>query len=316
MSVALAERSVDRALSSATTLTAALDRRFAPSPQSALAAALDRRFRKAPAITSDDIDAFAAQFPNVAAKLGRNQIADAITFDRANPMGSIGPRTPSVLERIGSAAQQIVVDPEAVFKFAGGLQTGAFEALALHSQANAAFADFIGMTDLAEQHRVLSQSYRDFNAQTELGALAGRGGVAVGAGELVANIAPSALSLLMSGGSSGLVLAYYGIQSFGAGAQDYRTTMEAKGLTPDVVDAFAIGIGYGVVEIVAEKIGLDTIGRRIGPAIAKDFGDLFLRGKTGKVVGALVKAELISDIEGTEELLTEFLQNAIASRGM
>ena len=319
MSVLPTERPTEEALRPATPLNAALDRRFTPTPQTQLTSAIDKRFQglsaEAQAITPEDIDSFAARFPDAAAKLSRNQIEDAIRFDRSHPGGSIGPGKPSFLQRIQFAAQDVTA-MGSEFQFAGGLQTGIFQAGALHEQANAAFADFIGMTDLAAEHRLLSQALLDFNAQTELGSLAARGGLPAGAGELVANIAPSALSLLASGGASGAVLAYYGIQSFGAGAQDYRETMQAQGLTPDAVDQFAIGIGYAVVEIVAEKIGLDVIGRKIGPKLAKDFGDLFLRGKTGKVAGVLLKAELITDVEGTEELLTEFLQNAIASKGI
>lgn len=296
-----------------------IDRGFVQKPPFGLGAVLDRGFQKMEAaqtkVTGPEIDAFIEKRPSVAGRLSRNQVRSAILDERKNPMGSIGAFKPSVRQRLGFALED-VTRADVGEQLAGGLQSGFWEGESAIAQAMAAFADFNFHPEFAEEMRQSSERMLEYNAKTQLGQVAARGGAVVGTGRLAVNIAPSAFALLTSGGSSAPILAYYGIQAFGSGAQDYRETMIARGLTPDAADAFTVGVGYGVIEIVAEKIGLDAMGKKVGPKLAKALGDKFLRNKAGQVTNILLQAELVSQIEGVEELLTQFFQNAIAKKGI
>ncbi|MHC4093886.1 MAG: hypothetical protein ACYSVY_27050 [Planctomycetota bacterium] len=66
----------------------------------------------------------------------------------------------------------------------------------------------------------------------------------------------------------------------------------------------------------SEKIGLDLIGQQLGPRLLRNLGDDFLKGKYGSAAKALLEAELITDVQGAEEFLAEFGQNAIAGKGI
>ena len=131
------------------------------------------------------------------------------------------------------------------------------------------------------------------------------------AGRFTADLVPSALSLIVSGGASAPVLAYFGIQGFGGGVREYREAMEAHGATPDQVNQIAIGVGYGSVEVVTELLGLELIGR-FAAKKAFAIGDAMLRGNyrgAAKVVSTVATG---APINGIEETLAQFGHNAIA----
>jgi len=231
-------------------------------------------------------------------------------YRRALATGNVLGHTPN-RESLGTS---IVRAPG---RFLGGLETGLLiQPAEKIAQANAALADLFGNPELAESFRQAGSTIVRQHEAGGLGAMGAEGGFAAGAGELVGGIAPSAISLFTTGGASGPILAYYGIQSLGAGAQDYRETMIARGLKPDEVDALLVGIGYGSVEVVSEKLGLDIIGKKVTPKIAREISEAILERRMADAARITAGIATNATVEGLEEAFTQLTQNAIANTGL
>ncbi len=153
-----------------------------------------------------------------------------------------------------------------------------------------------------------------------LGGLAAEGSGWVTTGEFFGMIAPS-----MLGAGSGMIratakwgpniaLAYMGMQAFGGGVGEYRRTIEAQGGDPEAWKSFAIGVGYGISEILFERFGMKTV-TNVAKKAVQDFGDAMLSGNYAKAA-ILGKAVFIGGgAEAGEEVLTQIAQNLIASEG-
>ncbi len=272
----------------------------------AASSAIERANKKAAVkVTPEDIIDFGRRFPQITKKSTRTQISEMILDERRFPQGQIGPHDRPFLQAAKAAPAE----------FGGGVQRSAFNQAANIFQAHATVADMLGLPDLAADHRTISAKINEFGGDVLLGPQS-REGIAATGGAIFGGIIPSIVSLVVSGGSSAPVLAYYAVQGFGAAGEEYDTVLKERGQSPDDIDRFAIAIGAAVIEIVSEKVSLDIIGRRLGPSLRKSIGDAFLRGKPGAVANALLKAEYISDVEAVEELVATFLNNALAANGI
>ena len=155
-----------------------------------------------------------------------------------------------------------------------------------------------------------------------LGGLAAEGSGWVTVGEFGGMLLPSLIGA-GSGMSSvtiiakwgpRIALAYMGMQAFGGGVGDYRRAIEAQGGDPDKWKSLAIGVGYGISEILFEKWGMKTVTNVAKKAI-QDFGDAMLSGNYAKAA-ILGKAIFIGGgAEAGEEALTQIAQNLIAGQG-
>lgn len=191
----------------------------------------------------------------------------------------------------------------------GGLHKGMLvEPGAKIAEGFAAGADAIGLDSAAGSLRRGAQNSRAFWGNLPTGQAAAKGGVAAVGGELVGNIAPTAVGL---GGATKIIPAFYALQAFGQGSEEYRKAIEKRGGTPDDIEAVKFGVGYGAVEFLAERLGLDVLGK-IGSKGASKIGDLILRGDRKAAASAIGHWVGAGQAEGIEEGLTQFAQNAMA----
>lgn len=268
----------------------------------------DRAPIRAAHLTDEQIADFRSRFSEVTEGMTRLEAAELAAFHANNPGGIL--RAP-IPETFGQSTLR------APLRLVGGVRRGLIIDPAVNlSNAFAALADVAGNPELAEGLRRGGRSTLKQDIATPLGRAGDEPGFFAGAGRLIGNIAPSAVSLFVSGGASFPLLAYYGIQAVGGGAEDYRETMLARGVKPDAIDALAVGVGYGSIEVIAEKLGLNLIGKKIGPKIARTLGDKILRGQKREAAKVLVNVGLISSIEGAEEAITQLTQNSIAANGL
>lgn len=294
-------------------LQSAIDRRIGASPDLSYAASAipDRahtaRWRPED-LTADEITEFRRRFPRAVRGRTPEEIADLAAWHKTYPNGVLGPPPEeSTFWKDVALAQP---------RLAGGFIEGVLiDPAASISNGFGALAEFAGAPDLASAFRDNADRIRKQYRRSTMGELIEDGGFYAGTGKLIGNIAPSALSLFASGGASGPVLAYYGFQAFGAGAEDYRSAMEARGLEPSAIDELLVGIGFGAVEVVSEKIGLDLIGKKVTPKFAQEFADLVLRGNFNDAARVLAGVATNATIEGTEEAITQLFQNAMAGNG-
>ncbi len=70
---------------------------------------------------------------------------------------------------------------------------------------------------------------------------------------------------------------------------EYDVVMRGRGMDRKAIDRFAIATGSALIEIATEKIGLDIIGKRLGPSLRKSIGDAWLRGKPKAIANALLR---------------------------
>lgn len=155
-------------------------------------------------------------------------------------------------------------------------------------------------------------------------------GVTGTVGQITGSVIPSAASIIASGGSSAPVLAYYAVVGSGSGFQAYRDQVEQRirsraavtGMseadTKRAIDEetrlwqqITMGLGYGAVEVIAEKLGLDLIGGQVSRIVAGRIGSKILDGNVKAASGYLGRQLLIGTIEGTEEGLTTVAQNVL-----
>ena len=186
----------------------------------------------------------------------------------------------------------------------GGIVQGAITAPARAIAATIGTgAQLIGNEQLAEEFFSASKKIQEQAPDAE--------GVAGTIGRGLGSAVPTAVALLSSGASAP-ILAYYALQGFGGGTEDYRETMIARGEDPEIVDQLITGVGYGLTEVVAERIGIDFLGK-IGARTLNRIGDTALRGNGRQAVELLSGAARIAGVNASEEVLTQISQNAIAS---
>ena len=288
---------------------AALERRKQTGPAelaSAASRAITREKELAKVrVTPEDIDDFSRRFPNVAKKSTRTQMGSMVLDERKFPQGQIGPRTRGFIEAAIRSPKE----------FGGALQRSAFSQVAMVFEANAVIADVLGFTDLRAEHKFISQSIEKYGEEVFLGRQPAEG-IAAKAGEIVGSVAPAAASLVVSGGASSAILAYYAVQAFGGAGQEYDIVLRERGMSSNAIDRFAIATGSAIIEIATEKLSLDIIGKRLGPSLRKSIGDAWLRGKPKAIANILLKAEYISDVEATEEFFANLFNNALARNGV
>jgi len=220
----------------------------------------------------------------------------------ANPGGTIkdpGPEVIDLREEVAKAPQRL----------AGGVIQGAVV------EPAASIASAAGWFDAAKQIRKDSARLPLTRSLSEVqpGGREDAGGAAGFAGKSIGSVLPSGVALFSSGGGSAPVLAYYAVQGFGGGREDYHETLKAQGHDPKLINELAVATGYALTEVLFEKLGLEGIGR-IGAKTAGELGQRVLKGEgANKIAKTLIGYEAMSQVEGAEEAATQVTQNFIAS---
>ena len=296
------QQSLESVASNEQTFAEALARRFTPQVPPTMQRVLDLRFGTVHAVTEQDFLDFSDQFPTVASTLSRSQINDLLLDHKRNPGGMIGARNPTLTERLKAIGKGIHRTPEALV---GGAAEEVFRTLEMLERGTAVVAELVGQPELAQWYRNTADSLANFN---EVLSREVRGPEAAKfTGRIAAMAAPSAAVLRAAGGATKTLLFFFGLQAAGAADKE----LEEFGIEPSSMEWLLTVAGYAAAEVVTEKIGLDLIGR-MGTDLARRVGTAMLRRDARQVATILFEAELISDVEGAEEALTQWLQNAIA----
>jgi hypothetical protein len=164
----------------------------------------------------------------------------------------------------------------------------------------------------AYQQQVVDTTQRVALDETLFGQAAQEGGPGAFIGGVATDMLPSLGAAKIRRGAKGAALLYYGIVAAGGGSEDYAETMRGRGMEPDAISAITVGVGYGAIEVVTEKLGIDLIGLKYGPEAARKIGDLVLKGEfsaAGRAIGGIVG---VGASGASEEAMAQLGQNAIA----
>ncbi|MHC4093885.1 MAG: hypothetical protein ACYSVY_27045 [Planctomycetota bacterium] len=183
-------------------------------------------------VSPDEVAAWRARLPDVARNLTDSQVSNAVRFERQNP-----PKLRRFVPPRQAPVQALANVPT---ELAAGAQAGFWQAEANISEAWAVIFDTFGWKDMADEMRQASDNILSYHDSTQLGQVS-REGPAFFVGELGAQAAPSALSLVGTGGASPLTLAYFAFQAAGAAGKEYDQMMTEQGRAPNEIDRFAIG---------------------------------------------------------------------------
>lgn len=164
----------------------------------------------------------------------------------------------------------------------------------------AAIGDFEGAK------RIEQQLASDPSLQTSSGA-------AEFIGEVVGQAAPSVLAMAVPVTAPG-VLAYYGAQSFGAGRKAYRDYKTEAGEEVNAGEEFTVGLGYGLAEFAAEKLGLKYL-QKIGLEGAKSLGKGLLKNAAvadpNAAMRLLIAGTKAAGVGGSDEAAAQVGQNLV-----
>ena len=223
-------------------------------------------------------------------------------LDAANDLRrTLGPQWSS-----GEGGQRTDMDP-ALERIARGFGTGL-----VRDPARMLAEGVAGVADLVPGGEGVAGEARAFSEEVAReDALRMQGGILEGLGRTGGNVVPSGAVVVGGAPAAGAaVLSYYGAQGFGAGVQQYREWAQSNGIEPDPEAAVGVGVAYGAVEVLSEKIGLDLLGRVAGPMLRRVTDAVFTKNAK-QLAGALVDAGVATQIEGGEEAVTQLAQNAI-----
>lgn len=267
--------------------------------------AMNRSFEKIGVplgITDESITAFINRFPTFTAGESRANVARMVEQERIRIGGVIEP----FQETEAQAVRRNVVG------FVRGFERAAFDVpVEMTFNAYAAMADFFENPEFADAARAEADRV-ERQARRRAGVAFDRG-IASDAGEFFGMIAPSAAFLAFGGVASVPLFAYFGLQAFGGGTREYRKLMLEKGVEPNAIDQFAVGMGFAVAEVVAEKLGLTVIGGKLTKEVMQSLGNAVLEGSTRKAAIILTGLTVAGTVNSVEEMLTQVGQNAAIS---
>lgn len=193
----------------------------------------------------------------------------------------------------------------AAVNFGRGLRSGAIvEPGAAIGQLIGTGLDALGFEEQAERYYSVGEEFRRRN-------LDGGEGFAGTVGRVGGSILPAAAAMLASGGAAAPILSYYFLQGAGAGVEDYRQTLEARGEDPKLLAQVATGVGYGAAEALFERLGLEGVGR-VGARTAAKLGDALFRGNARSFARTAMGIGAINATESAEEAATQLAQNLIS----
>lgn len=197
--------------------------------------------------------------------------------------------------------------------FGAGLQRG------LYYQPAAAFAEASEGIPVLEDLLGGRERRQRIERRMELPDLAPSDSAGDFLGQVAGSIVPSAAALAataFSGGSAAPAAAalFYGIQGFGTGRQAYHDYHESTGQEGSLAGELGTGVAFGVIETLAERLGLEAVGR-IGVDSMEKIGRRLIgiaADNDPSIARAVARlATMSAGAEGAEEAITQLGQNIV-----